>query len=282
MDPGLQKGSRGSLLVVAAAVLLLACAAPLLRAYAEKLVALHGRGGLGLAAAAVAAAFGLLWAGLRTRPRAAAGAIAVLALTMTVRSGNIGAALAAALVSALVLLSGDFLFRALCGTEAGEGDLAAVFAAGLAGAGLLVLLLAEIHRLRPASLVLVAVALAIFRARRAPALARNLFGALRFPRGGAPAGLEAAWLAFAALILLAIWAAAQGPDVSWDALAYHLPEARDIAATGAVRRLADLEPQSLLWRNHDAFLALGYFAGGDRVVRFLQLAAGFAVFPATL
>src|SRR4029453_5053990 len=41
-----------------------------------------------------------------------------------------------------------------------------------------------------------------------------------------------AWLALAALFLLATWAGVLAPELSWDALAYHPPEARDIAASG--------------------------------------------------
>src|SRR4029077_12134073 len=91
---------------------------------------------------------------------------------------------------------------------------------------------------------------------------------------------------FAAAILLACWVAAQGTDTSWDALAYHLPEARDLAVTGRVGAAPELAPQSLLWHNHDAFLALGFLVGGEgggeRVVSILQFAIGLAVFGAAL
>ena len=107
-----------------------------------------------------------------------------------------------------------------------------------------------------------------------------LRAAARVSRGGEAKGVEAAWLAYSALVLLAVWCAVQSPDVSWDGLAYHLPEARDLARTGAVRPLADLAPHSLLWRNYDAFLSLGFFAGGEAVVRFLQFAVGLGVFAA--
>ena len=281
-EPGLQRTRQGSLLVVAAALLLLWRAFPLQRAYVEKLAALHGRSFVPLAAGGAVAVFALLWLGLRRSPRATLTVVAALALAMTALSGNLAAALAAALLCAGLFLFGDRLFRWLSGADAGEGDLSAVFAAGLAGAGLLVLILSEAARLRASSLVPLVLAVVVLSLRRIPVLARLLRAAARLPRGGAPASLETAWLAFVILILLAIWAAVQAPDVSWDALAYHLPEARDIALTGSVRPLEDLSPQSLLWRNHDAMLALGFFTGGERVVRFLQFAAGFAVFPATL
>ena len=44
--------------------------------------------------------------------------------------------------------------------------------------------------------------------------------------GERPGRLESAWLAFVLLVLVAVWMAALCPDVSWDGLAYHLPEAR--------------------------------------------------------
>ena len=104
----------------------------------------------------------------------------------------------------------------------------------------------------------------------------------RLPAGDAPAWIEAAWLAFAALVLLAAWVGALSPDFSWDGLAYHLPEARDIARLGRVAVRPDLVPHSLLWRNHDAYLSLGFFYGGERVMRLLQFAVGVAVFGAAL
>ncbi len=282
MEPGLQRASRGSLFVVAAALLLLRLAVPLQRAYMQKLVSLHGRGFAGLAAGAAIAVFAVLWLGLRRHPRMTLAGVAALGLAMTALSGNLAAALTAALLCTSMLMLGDRLFRLLRGADAEQGDLSAVFAAGLAGAGLFVVILSEAGRLRPSSLALVALAVVVLSVRRIPELARLFLAAVRLPRGGAPAALESAWLAFVVLILLAIWAAVQAPDVSWDALAYHLPEARDIAQTGSVRPIEDLSPQSFLWRNHDAMLALGFFAGGERVVRFLQFAAAFAVFPATL
>ena len=102
------------------------------------------------------------------------------------------------------------------------------------------------------------------------------------PWGDAPRWLEAGWLSFSILALVAVWAGALGPDVSWDGLAYHLPEARDVATAGRVLPLADLAPQSLLWRNHDTFLSVAFFFGGERVARILQFAVGIGVFGASL
>src|SRR5262245_47992 len=156
MEPGLQKASRGSLFVAVAALALLWRAIPLQRAYAAKLSLLHGRGFIAAAAGAAAVLFALLWLGLRRNPRPTLVAAAALALAMTALSRNLAAALAAGLLCAAMFLLGDRLFRLLCGADASEGDLSAVFAAGLAGAGLLVLILSEVGRLSISSLALVA------------------------------------------------------------------------------------------------------------------------------
>ena len=198
------------------------------------------------------------------RPRIAAAALAAVGLAMVVLSGNAPAALAAAAILGLTALLGDGVFRLLSGAEAGDGDLHAVFAAGLVSVGTLVLLLGEAGVLGRPAPGLLAAALLIVRRRRIAALGGLALRSVRWPFGDAPRGLEAGWLALAALLLLATWAGVQAPDVSWDGLAYHLPEARDIAESGRVRVLADLHPQSLLWRGHDAYLALGFLFGGER------------------
>ncbi len=272
----------GSLLVVGASLAAGWRAWPLGRAYFEKLAAGHGAPSLAAAAAAAAIAGGVLWMGLWRRPAPTVAGIAALALVLAVLSGNAGALAIASLLLFATLCAGDLAVRLLRGADAGAGDLASVFAAGLVTVGLAVLLLGEAGLLSRGTLA-AALALAVAaRARRLRALARLAAGAARLPRGGAPPWLEAAWLAFAALVLVAAWAAALGPDVSWDGVAYHLPEARDVAAAGRVAPIADLAPQSLLWRNHDAFLSLAFFFGGERVAALLQFAVGLAVFGASL
>jgi len=280
---GLQVARRlGPALVVGAAVLLILRAAPLIEAYALKVLGLHAPAVIAAAALAAAAGYGTLWILFARRPRAAAALLLAAGAAMALASGNALAVAAAAAVIAVCALLGDAVLALLLGRAPADEDFASALAVGVAAAGLLVLLLAEAGALRGWILAAAAAAVLAARARRARAVVRMLRSAGRVPRGGAPPGLEAAWLAFAALVLLAAWAAAQAPDVSWDALAYHLPEARDIASTGRVRPLADLVPQSLLWRNYDAFLALGFFAGGEAVVRFLQFGVGLAVFAAAL
>ena len=285
MGAGLQDGRGrrlGPALVFAAAALLLARSAPLARAYADKLLSRHSTAGVAVAAAGSLAVFLSVWTGLRKRPRATAAAFAATAAAMVALSGNLGAALAAAAILLVTFVAGDAVYRVLRGTDAARGDLSTALAAGFAASGVAVLLLGEAGVLGRGSVLALAAIVVGLRRRRLPSLGRLVREAVRLPRGDAPASLEAAWLAFAALALLAVWAGVQAPDVSWDALAYHLPEARDIALTKGVRPLPDLHPQSLLWRNHEAFLSIAFFFGDERVVPYLQFAAGLAVFGAAL
>jgi hypothetical protein len=286
------RGGSALVLVVVAAVLLIARAAPLAWAYVVKLRGLHSTASLAFAATAGLAGLVVLTLGMWRHPRATAAGLATLGLVFAVLSSNALALFGAAGVLAGTLLLGDLVARLLLGREPeGEdlADLAGVLAAGVVAAGLLVLALAQAGLLSPRVLAAVAAALAVARARRVTRLARM---ATRASRGSASRArprllVEAAWLAFAAAVLLACWVSALAPDTSWDALAYHLPEARDIAVTGRVEAAPELAPQSLLWHNHDAFLALGFLAGGqgvggERVVSILQFAIGLAVFGAAL
>jgi len=289
MQPGLRAGSAsrpggrlGPALVVAAAAGLLWLARPLAGAYLAKLSAEHAPSLLATAALAAAVAGALLWWGLLRRPALVAAVLAVFAVATAALSGNFAAALEAALLLALTLAAGDGIAAWIRGRDSGGVELVPAFAAGLVAASLSVLALGEAGILSRASAALALVAPAAFRARRLPDLGRRVARAIRLPRGGAPRPLEAAWLAFILLVLAAVWLGALCPDVSWDGLAYHLPEARGIAAAGRLLPEPDLEPQSLLWRPHEAYLALGFFFGGERTVRFLQLAIGLFGFGAAL
>ncbi len=284
MASGLRK-KAGGLLVVVGAGLLLVRAAPLIRAYSGKLSAQHPRAVLAAAALAGLLTLAGLALALAKRPRAAVAGLAAAGLAMVVLSANALPALAAAVILGVTTLLGDAVFRILAGEEAGPGDLHAVFAAGAVTAGTLVLVLGEASLLGPRAFGALAAGLLVLRRKRIAALGRLARDAARLPFGDAPRGLEACWLAIAFLFLLATWAGVQAPDVSWDGLAYHLPEARDIAESGRVRPLPDLRPQSLLWRGHDAFLGLGFLFGGERAesaVQFLQCGTGLFVFGAAL
>jgi hypothetical protein len=275
----------GSALVVAAAVLLIVRAAPLAWAYVVKLRGLHSATSLAAAVAAGLAALAVLTIAIRLRPRVAAAAVVAVGLVVALLAGNAAALLAAGGILAGTLLLGDLAARLLLGRESGEElPVSTTLAAGAVAGGLLVLALGEAGLLTPRMLAVLAVALVVARLRRLSRLRRGF----RLPAPDVrPSRIEAAWLAFAAAVLLACWTLAQAPDVSWDALAYHLPEARDVAVTGRVEAAPDLAPQSLLWHNHDAYLALGFLvggegAGGERVVSLLQFAIGLAVFGAAV
>ncbi|HEY1433885.1 MAG TPA: hypothetical protein VGG65_00840, partial [Thermoanaerobaculia bacterium] len=289
MQAGLQTGAPsarprrfGSGLVVAAVLVALWRARPLALHYLGKLAAGHSTAALAGAAAGAGVVLVLLAFGWFRRPRATAGSLALFGAVTVVLSGNAGAAAIAALLLAATVCAGDLVTRGLRGTDAGPGDLASVFAVGLVTVGLGVLALGEAGVLSRGALTAALVLAVLARPARLRVLAGLTAGSVRLPRGDAPRALESAWLAFAALVLVAVWVAALSPDVSWDGLAYHLPQARDAAAAGRIAPLADLAPQSLLWRNHDAYLALGFFYGGERVARLLQLAAGLGAFGAAL
>ena len=304
MATGLQRESPrnvrqrglGVVVVAIAGVLLLLRAFPLVRAYTAKLSGRHATLVIASAALAGLAVLLLLSFVIVRRPRLAAATLGAAALAMTILSGNSVAALAAGAIFALSALLGDAVFRLLGGRDAGDGDLHAIVATGAVAAGTAIVVLDLAGLLGRAALALAAAGIVIVRGRRVPAilgLARRAFrGGL--PGGAAPTGLEATWLALASLFLLATWVGALSPDVSWDGLAHHLPQARDVALTGHIRALPDLAPQSLLWRSHDAFLSLPFFFSGgdadrvvpggdaDRIVQLLQFALGLSVFGAAL
>jgi hypothetical protein len=289
MEGGLQAGASpeapsrlGSTVVVAWTGALLLRAAPLGRAYLAKLSSGHSTAALAVFAVAVLAGSALIALALRRRPATAAATLVGFAVATGALSRNAAAIAVAAIVLAATLCTGDLVFRLVRGADAGSGDLASVFGAGLVAVGLAVLALAEAGVLSRASLATALAIAVLARPRRLPALVRALRVAVRLPRGDAPRSIEAAGLAFAAVVVAALWVGALCPDVSWDGLAYHLPEAARIAATGRLDALPDLAPQSLLWRPHECWLAAGFLFGGEAAARFLQFAAGVAVFGASL
>ena len=268
------------LAVLAAAIL--ARAVPLARAYVEKLRSLHGAFGIAAGALAAAAAVAALTWGILRRPGLTALAVGAGAFLMAVLSGNAAALLAAVAILTVTFLAGDAVVAVLNGREAGEGDLASVFGAGIVLLGLAPLVLGEIGLWRRAPLLLLAALLFALRWRRLTALAWIARRTIRVPRGDAPGALEASWLAVTLLFLLSAWVGALAPDFSFDALAYHLPEARDLARTGSVDPIHGLAPQSFLWHNEENFLSLGFLFGGARAARLLHFAVGLGAFGAVL
>ena len=271
-----------SILLVLLAVLILARAVPLARIYLEKLRSLHGTAGSAAGVLAAAAAVAALTAGILLRPKATGAAVAAGALLLVALSGNAGALLAALAIVAVTFLAGDAVSRILLGREAGEGDLSSVFGAGIILLGLAPLLLGEIGLWRRTPLVVFAALLSALRWRRLAPLARIARRTVCVPSGDSPGVLEASWLAVTLLFLSAAWVGALAPDFSFDALAYHLPEARDLAQQGSVEPIHGLAPQSLLWHNEENFLSLGFLFGGVRVARLLQFFVGLGTFGAVL
>ena len=276
------RGRRVSLFLVAFAALILIRAGPLARVYVVKLLSLHSLRAVAGAVVAAGAAYLALVRGIARHPKGTAAAGAAVALLLVGLSGNAVAVAAAAGILAGTFLVGDAVTRLLRGREAGEGDLSSVFAAGVVTLGLAPLALGEVGLWRPAPLLLGFSLLLALRWRRLPSLARLASDGLRLPRGDAAPALEAAWLAVVALFLAAAWVGTLSPDFSWDALTYHLPEARDLARSGSVEPILGLAPQSLLWHNEENFLSLGFLFGGERVARFLHFFVGLGAFGAAL
>ncbi|MCA1610969.1 MAG: hypothetical protein LC780_08945 [Acidobacteria bacterium] len=255
---------------------------PLTRDYAIRFAASHG--GTLLAAAAAAGVLALA-AGvtlLRRRPKTLVALALGVAAFLLITSANAVAAAAAVLIAAGVLLLGDLVFRLFTEVEAEDGDAWSVFAAGVASTGILMLGMGEAGILCPGFVAGAFAVLAAARRRRAVPLARILRAAAA---GSLPQPLrahEALWVAIAAAVLFASFVSALGPEVSFDALAYHLPEARDTARTGSVQPMPDVLPQSLFWRNHQTFLSAGFLFGGERVARFLHFGVALGAFGAAL
>src|SRR5262249_35343927 len=215
-------------------------------------------------------------------PKITAALCAAGTLLLVLLSGNFPALLAAAAILAVTFLAGDAITRIIRGRDAGAGDLSSAFGAGIVLLGLAPLLLGEIGLWRRTPLLLLAALLAAIRWRRVPILARVAARTLRVPRGESAGALEASWLAVTLLFLASAWVGALSPDFSFDALAYHLPEARDLALNGSVEPIAGLSPQSLLWHNEENFLSLGFLFGGLRGARLLQFFVGLGTFGAIL
>jgi glycosyl transferase family 87 len=268
------------LFLVLAAVLFV-CAAPILEMHLEKIRNALASGPAAVAAALLAFAFILFLDGVRRSPQTTAAATGTVLLILVAWSGNLLAFGIAAAVLAFTLLTGDAVARLLRGFEGGRGELSVSIAAGCGAIGLGLLLLGEIHFVRPVSLIAAAAVLVLVRRRRIPQLARLVTGGAKALWTGPFTKTDALWIAAAAAILVPGFLAALRPDLSWDALAYHLPQVRDFAVKTRVEPLANLYPSTFLWRNYDTFLGLGFLAGGDRTVRFLHFAMGLATFGAT-
>jgi 4-amino-4-deoxy-L-arabinose transferase-like glycosyltransferase len=280
-DPEMRRGRVFSGLLFVSVALILVRAAPLVLSYARQL-GKHGSSVLLAAALAAAVALVLFTFALARWFRLTLTLVGAGALVLIVLSKNLLSTFVALAILALALLAGDAVSRLLRGREAGPGDLSSVFAAGAVTMGVVPLLLGEIGFLQPIGILAVSVLLLLLRWRRVGELARLLAQSIRMPQGSSPRLLEALWIAATIILIGAEWVGSLGPDLSWDGLEYHLPEALHAARTGRVDYLIDLVPQTYFWRNHETFLSLGFLLDGERTVRVLQFAVGMGVFAAAL
>jgi hypothetical protein len=253
---------------------------PLIQDYTAKMLSKYRFSIFAAAVCAATAALLLLALTIARSPRLALWLLGAGSLLLIVLSGNLGATLLASVILGFTLLAGDAVSRALRGREAAQGDLTSVFAAGVVTLGLAPLLLGDAALYRPAGVGAGALALLLLRWRRIPELARLIRGAVRAPWGDSPRWLEALWIATAVVLVFAEWIPSLGPDLSWDGLAYHLPEALQAARDGRVEYLVDLAPHTYFWHNHETFLSLGFLFDGERVVRVLHAAVGAGTFAA--
>ncbi len=257
-------------------------ARPLIAGYCAKLIELHGPRVTLLAAAGGALAFFLLSVSLWHWPQPTVLATLMAAVTLASTSGNLGALLIAAAILALTLVAGDAVARLVRGTEADhDEELILTFAVGTVSIGLTVLLLGEARLLVRPALLSGALGLLVLRRSSLRTLGLRVCRAAKAVGELRPSNpTEAGWAAFAVVALMAVWVGVLSPEVSWDGLAYHLPEVRDIVLKGRIAPLAALAPQTLFWRNHESFLAAGFFFGGEPAARLLHFAVGLGGFAA--
>jgi hypothetical protein len=270
-----------SALLIVLSLLILIRAERLISMYLNRLGVALGSGHAGGALAALVLVFILVFLGIVKAPRITAAAIGLASLFLIVRSGNAPAFVVAAGLLSLTLLAGDAVARLIRGNESDSGELPILIAAGSVAIGTLLLMLGEARLVNRVSLLIIAAALVGVRRRRIGELARQIAQGARILTSGTTRKTEALWITIVAAVLFLGFLGALRPDLSWDALSYHLPQVRDFAVKGHVEPLPNFYPITYLWHNYDTFLGLGYLAGGDRVVRLLHLAIGFAAFGAT-
>jgi hypothetical protein len=249
--------------------------------YSNRLGVAIGSGQAAGVGAALALALLLLFAGIRKAPRSTAAGVGLLSLFLVIRSGNALALFLAVALLGFTLLAGDGVARLIRGRETEGRELSILIATGAVALGITLLALGEFGLVRPDFLLSAAALLLLARRRRVGELSRQLIDRARALAAVAPSHVEALWLAIVAAVLFLGFLGALRPDLSWDALSYHLPEIRDFAEKGRVEPLPNLYPITFLWHNYETYLGLGFLAGGDRVVRLLHLGIGFAAFGST-
>jgi hypothetical protein len=279
--PERTRSSLVSALLVVLSLLILIQAGRLIFMYLNRLGIALGSGNASGAVAALVVVSILVFLGVAKAPRTAAAAIGLASLFLIVRSGNALAFVIAAGLLGLTLLAGDALARLIRGKESEGGELPILIAAGSVAIGTLLLVLGEARLVNRVSLLIIAAVIVGVRRRRIGELARQVAQGARILTSGTTRKTEALWITIVVAVLFLGFLGALRPDLSWDALSYHLPQVRDFAVRGRVEPLPNLYPVTYLWHNYDTFLGLGYLAGGDRVVRLLHLGIGLTAFGAT-
>ena len=278
-DPD-SRGERRSAvpaLVVILTLLILVRGTPNVAEYVARLRITHSLGAIAANVAGLIALLCLLFVGIWRASRVTAAAGAVISLILVVTSGNGAAFPVAAGLLGFTLLAGDWAARLFRGREAEQGEIAISIAAGIVVIGVCLLLLGEVGLAKPLPLAAIALVLVFLRRRRISPLWRLVRSEASGLAAGPYSAIESVWLAVVVAAIAAAFLGALRPDVSFDALAYHLPEVRDFAMRGHVEPIANLF-QSVLWRNYETFLGAGFLAGGVRVVRLLHFGIGLAAF----
>ena len=279
--PERKRASLASALLIVLSLLILIGAGRLILMYMNRLGVALGSGDAAGAVAALVAVFILVFLGVAKAPRITAAAVGLFSLLLVVRSGNAFAFVIAAGLLGLTLLAGDGVARLIRGKESEGGELPILIAAGSVAVGTALVVLGEARLVNRVSLLIIAAALVGVRRRRIGELARQLAQGARTLTSGTTRKTEALWITIVVAVLFLGFLGALRPDLSWDALSYHLPQVRDFAVKGRVEPLPNLYPVTYLWHNYDTYLGLGYLAGGDRVVRLLHLGIGLTAFGAT-
>jgi Dolichyl-phosphate-mannose-protein mannosyltransferase len=281
-EPMLRAQRRAALLsalVVFAAILILWRGYPVVAAYLERFRQAHPAGAIRLAIASVSGLLCVLWLCVAKWPKAVTWTLALAAIALSITSGNVGAIPIAAALAAFTLVVGDAAARLFRGREAQRGEIAVSMAAGPVAIGISLLFLGDAHLARPAVLAAIGVAILLIRRKRIPVLWQLVRGTAREFLDRRRTAPEALWLAIITAAVSAAYVGALRPDISFDALSYHLPEARDFAEHGRVRIFPHI-PETLLWHNYDTFLGGAFLAGGEKTVRFLHFLVGISIFGA--
>src|SRR5215471_15115274 len=264
----------GLLVVLALGILILGV--PIIARYAKWFRMGHSPAAAALSVAASGVLL-LLFVGFSKSTRVTVTIAGLVGLILVVTSGNAVAFLIALALLAVTLIAGDGVTRLLRGREARQGELSISVAAGASALGGSLLLLSDAGLARPLPLAALAILLAFGRWRRIPELGRLFREAARTVLDRRNSATESLWLTIVGVTIAASLLGALRPDVSFDGLAYHLPEIRDFARSGQVEPLGGIY-ETLLWRNHETYLGLAYTAGGEQAVQLLHFLVGLNLF----